>query len=46
MIVIGSIAIVFLLGVVTQGKSWPFIVAGALAYAVYKNNKTIRKIDE
>lgn len=38
-IVLGVIAIVFLLGVVTDGKSWPFLVFGALGWAVYKNNR-------
>ncbi len=38
-IVLGVIAVVFVLGVVTNGKSWPFIVAGTLAYAIYKNNR-------
>ena len=39
MIVVGIIVVAFLLGVITKGKSWPFIVAGGLSYAVYKNNR-------
>ena len=38
-IVLGCIAAVFLLAVVTGGKSWPFIVAGTLAWVIYKNNR-------
>ena len=38
-IVLGVIAVVFLLAVVTEGKSWPFLVAGTLAWAIYKNNR-------
>lgn len=38
-IVLGVIMIVFVLGVITDGKSWPVLVAGVLAFAIYKNNR-------
>ena len=37
--VLGVIALVFTLGVITKGKSWPVLVALTLGYAVYKNNR-------
>lgn len=39
MIVLGAIMVIFLLAVITGGKSWPFVVFGVLAFAIYKNNR-------
>ena len=38
-IVLGVIACVFILMLVTKGAIWPFLVFGTLGYLIYKNNR-------